>query len=54
MSEPDGLDHLQTLEAGDEIWVILGDENWLKRIVEITPLPDGSFDLALEDAVDLV
>ena len=52
MNEPDGFTNLENLKPGDEIWIVIGDENWLKRIVEIVPEPDGTFSLTLEDAIE--
>ena len=52
MSEPDGFSHVEKLKAGDDIWIIIGDENFLKQVKEIYRNPDGSLSLTLEDAVD--
>ena len=52
MSEPDGFSHIENLKAGDEIWVVLEGENWLKRVKEITPQPDGSYYIVLEDGIE--
>ncbi len=47
-----GPNYLEKLEVGDEIWVIIDDECWLKRITDIVPQPDGSYSLTLEDGVE--
>ncbi len=52
MSEPDGFSHLEKLKKGDEIWVVMDNENWLKRVVEIHRNDDGSISLTLGDAID--
>ena len=44
--------YLEHLKAGDEIWIVNGNENWLKRIVEIIPEADGSYTFKLEDALE--
>jgi len=53
MSKPDdGFGQVEKLKAGDEVWIVIGDENWLKRIVEIYRNPDGSYSITLEDGID--
>ena len=54
MNEPDGFDHVGKLKTGDEIWIIIDDVNWLKRVVEIHRNDDGSISLILEDAVEVL
>ena len=52
MSEPDPFSHVERLKKGDEIWVVIDDENWLKRVVRIDRNDDGSISLSLEDGID--
>ena len=55
MSKPDdGFGQVEKLKAGDEVWIVIGDENWLKRIVEIYRNPDGSYSITLEAAVEVL
>ena len=51
-AEPDGFSHIEKLKAGDDIWVVLESENWLKRVKEITLQPDGSYYIVLEDGIE--
>ena len=48
------FDILAKLKVGDEIWVTVGSENWLKRVVEITPDPDGNYSIVFGNAVELL
>ena len=52
MSESDGFSQVEKLKKGDEIWIVMDNENWLKRVVEIYRNDDGSYSITLEDGID--